>query len=188
MNNEKKKIKKEAGEFYKKTVDRLLKNKFVLIIIAVGIVLLIFPWSSGGEDKKESPQAETPAENVEFSLKEQETKLAKILSAIDGAGDVSVMLTLKSSSEQILAQDEKTSDSEGENGSWESETTVSTVVVSAGNSQQSVVTLKYIYPEYQGAVVVAEGAGSATVRLAIMNAVSAATGLNTDKITVVKMK
>ena len=45
-----------------------------------------------------------------------------------------------------------------------------------------------LYPTYQGAVVVCEGAGSSTVRLAVVNAVSVLTGLSSDKISVVKWK
>ena len=41
---------------------------------------------------------------------------------------------------------------------------------------------------YLGAVVVCDGADSATVRLRIMQAVSALTGLGSDKISVIKMK
>ena len=47
---------------------------------------------------------------------------------------------------------------------------------------------KTLYPVYQGAVVVCEGAERAAVRLAIVEAVSSLTGLGSDKISVIKMK
>jgi stage III sporulation protein AG len=47
--------------------------------------------------------------------------------------------------------------------------------------------VKTIYPVYQGALVVCEGADSATVRLEIIRAVAGLTGLSTDKIVVAKM-
>ena len=43
-------------------------------------------------------------------------------------------------------------------------------------------------PTYLGAVIVCQGADSASVRLAIVEAVGSVTGLSTDKITVLKMK
>jgi len=43
-------------------------------------------------------------------------------------------------------------------------------------------------PTYLGAVIVCQGADSASVRLAIVSAVGSVTGLSTDKITVLKMK
>ena len=42
------------------------------------------------------------------------------------------------------------------------------------------------YPQYRGALVVCDGGGSDSVRLQIINAVSALTGLGTDRIAVVK--
>jgi hypothetical protein len=41
---------------------------------------------------------------------------------------------------------------------------------------------------YQGAVVLCQGAADAAVRLAVVEAVSKATGLGADKICVLKMK
>ena len=48
--------------------------------------------------------------------------------------------------------------------------------------------LHRIYPEYRGALVVAQGADNAAIKLAITQAVAGLTGLSSDKITVVKMK
>ena len=45
-----------------------------------------------------------------------------------------------------------------------------------------------VYPQFQGALIVSEGADNAAVRWNIVSAVSSLTGLGTDKITVVKMK
>jgi stage III sporulation protein AG len=43
-------------------------------------------------------------------------------------------------------------------------------------------------PQYLGAIVVCQGADRSDVRLAIVEAVSALTGLGADKISVLKMK
>ena len=45
-----------------------------------------------------------------------------------------------------------------------------------------------IPPIYQGAIILCQGADSAAVRLAIIQAVAGATGLTSDRITVLKMK
>ena len=45
-----------------------------------------------------------------------------------------------------------------------------------------------VYPTYQGALVVCDGAERASVRLAVTQAVSSLTGLGSNKIAVVKMK
>ena len=80
---------------------------------------------------------------------------------------------------QVLAQDGKQSDKES---------TSSTVVVSKGSGTEDAVVLQQIYPQYQGALVVCPGGGEAAVRLKIIDAVSALTGLGSDKISVCKSK
>ena len=69
--------------------------KYVLIVIAVGIVLLL--WPSG--EKKKSPKAELDAQSAQeepFDLAALEEKLSQTLSKVEGAGKVSVTLTVKS--------------------------------------------------------------------------------------------
>ena len=153
-------------------------------MLAAGLILILWP---GGKENGESAVAVSgEKQDVTFSLEEQEEKLTRILQRIDGAGEVEVMLTVRTSTERVVATEEKRRASNSGGGEEETESTVTVVVVSSDRNETPV-TIKYIYPEYQGAVVVAEGAGDASVKLAITNAVSAVTGLSTDKITVVKM-
>ena len=63
-----------------------------------------------------------------------------------------------------------------------------TVTVNRGSGYQEVVITRQVCPVYQGAVVVCQGAGNAAVRLAVVEAISALTGLSSDKISVVKWK
>ena len=165
-----------------KILNLLGKNKYILLVVLVGIFLLLIPTGVGGE--RQPPAATAPAEFSEFSVHEQEQRISDALSQIDGAGDVTVVLTLKSSGQRVFAQDIRTSN-RGENSA---ETSENTVIISAGSQQQRPVTLKYIYPRYLGALVIAEGAGNAAVRLELLNAVAALTGLSTDRITITRMQ
>lgn len=165
----------------------LKKNKYVMAVLLVGLVLILLPTSStnSGKNTESIPEAKT-----EFSLDELEIRIAAALSKIEGAGKVTVVLTLKSTAEQVLAKDESESrSSSGKGDSPESsiERSSTVVIISAGSSNETPVTLKYIYPEYQGALVVCEGADNAAVRLQLVKAVSGLTGLGTDKIIVTKM-
>ena len=63
-----------------------------------------------------------------------------------------------------------------------------TVFSSTQSTQKTPVVTKTKSAPYLGAVVVCDGADSATVRLRVMQAVSALTGLGSDKISVIKMK
>jgi stage III sporulation protein AG len=173
-----------------KITDLLSKNKYVLIVVLAGVFLLLLP-SGGGSGDSAEPASEARQTNAvvsEFSLVEQERRIAYALSQIDGAGEVTVVLTLRSSGQRVLAQDTRSSGRSTGGDTENTELTESTVIISAGSQQQSPVALKYIYPEYLGALIVAEGADNASVRLELMNAVAGLTGLGADRITVTRMR
>ncbi|MCL2568650.1 MAG: stage III sporulation protein AG [Oscillospiraceae bacterium] len=152
------------------------KNKYVCLVLLLGVVILIWPFGGGTAPTAAAPP-QTPAEHpLAFSLEEKEARLAYALSQIEGAGEVIVMLSLRTSLEQEVAVDE---DQSGRRA---------TVTISTGAGTQSEVTLRYRYPEFQGALIVSEGAHNATVRLQLTQAVAALTGLGTDRITVTPMR
>ena len=147
---------------------------YVLLVVAVGIVLLL--WPQGGE----KPKTNTAQETVqgEFDLEEFEEKLAKTISQIQGAGEAQVVLSLQSSSRQVLAQDKE----QGSQG----DSSTTTVTVSRGSGSQEVVPLQTVAPQFRGALVVCPGGDDPQVRLAVMEAVSAVTGLGSNHISVCK--
>ena len=63
-----------------------------------------------------------------------------------------------------------------------------TVLLNGPDRSQTGLVRQVNPPTYLGAVIVCQGADSASVRLAIVEAVGSVTGLSTDKITVLKMK
>ena len=109
---------------------------------------------------------------------------------IDGAGEVSVLLALKNTGQRILAEDSSYSENitGGGDDIEKSIDEAQTVLVLNGESSDETITLKYVFPEYSGAVIVAEGADSNRVKLDITEAVKAATGLSADRIKVIRMK
>ncbi len=178
--------KAEIMEAAKKLTEKFKSKKYAPILLICGLILILLPGGNRGEEDTQ----EAPREMYEstFTLEEEEKKLENMLSKISGAGDVEVMLTLKTGSEQILAQNEEQLSESGADGERREERNVSTVVLSKGGGGEDGITLKYIYPQYLGALVVAEGADSRQVQLALTEAVASLTGLSTDKITVTKMK
>lgn len=145
------------------------KYGYVLLVMAAGALLLMLP--SGGRD---SPKEETQEET--FDLEAFETKLERTLSRIEGAGETRVVLTLDGGSRQVLARDQ---DRDGQGGGSNT-----VVTVGRGSGQQEVVPLQLVAPEFRGALVVCPGGGSASVRLKLIEAVSALTGLGADRISV----
>ena len=149
----------------------LNRYRYVLLVRAAGVFLLLLP--GGGGEKEPAPAAE---ETAYFDLEEFEEKLEHTLSQIEGAGQVSVVLTLEGGSRQVLAQDR---DSDGAGGG-----TSTTVTVGRGSGSQEVVALQTLAPSFRGALVVCPGGGEAQVRLRLVEAVSALTGLGSDRISV----
>lgn len=162
-----------------KAAELFQKYKYVLLVIAAGIMLLLLPL--GREENPASGGTESQNENSEetFQVEEMERRLEEALSRVDGAGEVTVVLTVKSGARQILAQDSSRS---GE------ESSTSTVVISTGSGTEDAVVLQQVYPQYQGALVVCPGGGDPAVCLKLVDAVSALTGLGADKISICKSK
>lgn len=151
----------------------LRKYQYVLLVMAVGAVLLLLP--SGGRD---SPGEEAPAreEGASFDLEAFEEKLEQTLSRIEGAGEARVVLTLDGGSRQVLARNQ---DREGDGG-----VSNTVVTVGKGSGQQEVVPLQTVAPQFRGALVVCPGGGDPQVRLKLIEAVAALTGLGSDRISV----
>ena len=154
--------------------EALGKYKYVLLVIGLGVVLMALP-TTGQRDKGQEG-AQAPAEG--FDLEAFEEKMERALSQVEGAGEVRVVLTQGSNGRQRLAQDQER-DREGGGSS-------TTVTVGRGSGQQEVVPLQTLAPEFRGALVVCPGGGNPRIQLRLLEAVSALTGLGTDRISICK--
>ena len=153
--------------------EALGRYQYALLVIAVGVVLLLLP-AGGREGAEEAVPAQT--EGTAFDLEAFEEKLARTLSQVEGAGQAQVVLTLDGGSRQVLARNQESQrDGGGSN-------TVATVGRGSGN--QDVVPLQTVAPQFRGALVVCPGGGDAQIRLKLIEAVSALTGLGADRISV----
>lgn len=153
-----------------KTIKWLGKYKYLALILLIGIGLMLIPSHNTTGDsqiKVEEKQVET------VSLAEE---LEEILSNIKGAGKVRVMLTVKTGEQIIYQTDNPSTDRQD------------TVIVTDEDRAQSGLVQQIIPPTYRGAIVLCQGADSANVCLAIKEAVSKVTGLDTSQISVLKMK
>ena len=154
-------------------VDLIFKIAAIGILVAVLDQLLV---RSGREEQ---------AMLEDRSLEETEAEMEKILSRIDGVGQLKLMLTVESGPGRQLAADTELSYS-GQTAAPDDYTRkTDTVVVSQDGGEEPVVTGS-TGAVYRGALVVCQGADSAKVKLAVTSSVSALTGLGSDRITVVK--
>lgn len=175
----------EGKAILQKVTDFLKKYKFVILILLIGLVLLILPSgdkkaASDTTVKEDSSEAET-----DYALQIEQC-LEEILSKIKGAGKVDVMLTLQRGSYTQYQTDVQTDCAQNESGTQSGEDK-KTVILSEGSAYDSLAVSTVEYPLFRGALVVCSGADSAAVRLELIQAVSALTGLSSDHITVVKM-
>lgn len=153
------------------------KYRYVLLVVLIGIFLMTLPEE---ETVKEKADGDLQTVQPETSF---EDALAEILSKIDGAGKVDVLLS-QAEGEQILYQideDISTNDSS-------SDIRKETVLVTGTDRAQTGLIRQINPPVYLGAIILCQGADQAGIRLAIVEAVTEVTGLSSDKITVLKMK
>ena len=160
----------------KKVQDFLGKYKYVLLILAVGIVLMVIP--SGSQT-----QVEAVLNQGEESILSVEERLTQILKQVKGAGEVHVLLTEAFGEETLYQTNEDTSQSDTASSSRGD-----TVTVTDSERNENGLVRQKNPPKYLGAIVVCQGGDQPAVRLAIQDAVSKVTGLGADKISIQKMK
>ena len=156
------------------------KYRMAALIMAAGIACLL--WPAGSQETAE------PAENAgaeSETLLQTEARMERILGRIHGVGRLQLMLTLESTARQELAVDTEISVRGNASNPGDSSRRSETVIISGTDGEEPVV--EYcVSPSYRGAVVVCEGAENASVRLAVTQAVSALTGLGSDRIVVIR--
>lgn len=157
-------FREKAGPFLK-------QYRYVVLLLMLGVLLMLLP-------KKQETEQEAPV-SVPESADSLEEDLARILTRIRGAGRVEVLLTEYAGTETLYQTDaDRTADSLRED----------TVVISDRERGESGLVRQVIPPRYMGAVVVCQGGDNPAVKLAILEAVSRATGLKSNQISVLKMK
>ena len=164
----------DVRQFSIKIKGFLSKYKYAAIVLLIGLLLLNLPI------KKSENAIQEQIELVTQSIDEE--ALTKVLQLVDGAGKVKVLLSIANGEETIYQTDSDTVT--GENSTSKTET----VILSGSDRSETGLIRQVNPPTYLGAIVVCEGADSASVRLAIMQAVSKITGLGADSICVLKMK
>ena len=167
-------IKKLTGKLHELTE----KYKYAIVVLLVGLALLLIP---GKRSTPQETKISAPA------VVEQETlmqdALTQILQSVEGAGKVSVLLSMATGEETVYQTDTEVSSSGDSNNE-----TVKTVIITDSERSEAGLIRQVNPAAYKGAVVVCQGADSPAVRLAVTQAVSKITGLGTDAICVLKMQ
>lgn len=190
------------------------KDKW-LILLAIGMIILILAIPSNSStlgkigaasESKNKTELQKgivtePAEKdmavaagADRTYEEQmELRVKKLLKTVEGVGQVDVMIVLKTSKEQVLRVDNKTSDSAtvendssgGTRNITNKELQESTILTGSGENTAPIVE-KEISPEIEGIIISAQGGGSPTVKAEISSAMEALFNLPPHKIKVLK--
>lgn len=193
-------VKKTEGN-PKKTIENLVVFVIILVVTIVAINMI---WKedkqnpSEQDDTKVLAQKNQTIQEKESQVVEQnelEQKLEAILSKIEGAGNVEVLITYSQSSELVPVYNESStvstteeSDQQGGTRRIEENTTQKEVIYEENSGQKELVTQKVINPKVEGAIILAEGAEDSAVKTNIVQAVEAVTGIATHKIQVFTSK
>lgn len=158
------------------SVNKLVTDKKGLIIIAAffiaGIMLIL-----GGSSNVKAVNKEN------IGTAELNRQLEQILSQVDGAGKVRVLINYNQSGEKILAYDLESNTNEKESGK---ENNSKSEVVYDGNKMP--VILKEYMPKVEGVIIVAQGGNNENVKKQLIAGTVALLGIDEHKIEVLKMK
>lgn len=177
----------------KEIIDKVSKNTklnpkmlLAVVLLAAGIIALMLSEISGGE-KTVSAQVPTSeqTDSREYE-KELEERLISIISAIDGAGETRVMVTLESGSEDIYLNNSDYGENIEPSGENSFEKKDEYVIVD-GSSGQGGIVIRRTEPRVRGVAVVCKGAGSDTVKAQIIEAVTALLDISSARVSVAKM-
>ncbi len=174
----------------------------ILFLAGIFLVVLTIPDLFGS---KSTTEEKKPEMNVGSNQKQEssttnsveynEDKLKKILEKVEGVGDVEVMITLKSSKEQVVLKDSpyeqenlnETDEAGGSRISSSLKNDEKTVLVTDGSGGDSPYVTKELEALVEGVVVIAEGGGNSKVAVGIMEAVEVLFNVPSHKIKVLPM-
>ena len=172
---------------------KIPKKNHLLILFLTGLLLFIavVPFPSPEKDESENETSISAGSVSETDMGEYETylekKTADILRQVDGVGEVTVMITLKSGGQKIIEKDQSstsqtTEESDSAGGVRTVEDTVSdkTSIYEQQSDGSSVPYVsKELSPEVEGVVVIADGGDNAVT-------VQALFGVEAHKIKIMK--
>lgn len=168
------------------------------LLVLAGVVLLVLsiPQSEESNETTIEEVKRQEKEELEEYVSKMEDKLTQVLSQVEGIGKVKVMITAKSTKEEVVLKDvpferkeTKEQDSEGgnrENTEYSSQET--TVLEKQTDGEENPYITKEVQPEMEGVLVIAQGAGDKKIVSEISEAVTALFSVPSHKIKVMKMK
>ena len=198
-------------EKWKGICEKIGKDRFIILIIG-GLLLLVitYPLPSDSDKSGQKTTGATKGSGSTVSASVQNTvsssasdyetrlenRLEKVLSSIDGAGNVKVFITFSDNGRYVVEKDiTYVRDNEERNGGGEQNVSIlttengeTTIYTADENGEQVPFVRQQILPSVQGVLVVTQGGRNETVAKEMKEAIMALFGIDEHKIKVVKMK
>lgn len=173
----KKTMKNEYKEKLFQITEKLKEDKKTTLIISFAVLGMVLIMLSGVsfESKKNTTDNDADSKTVVVN----EEKLQELLSEIEGAGKVRVMITYETSAEEVFAFD-KDESLQDDKQNFKSE-----YIIIENNEGETGLRLKTVYPEVKGVAVVCSGASNPVTKEQIISVVSALFDISTKNISVV---
>lgn len=164
------------NDLVKKLPPIFRKNlRYIIIILAVMLILVVF-FTPSDNDKQQVVETSVSADEYAGLL---ENSIADTVKSIVG-GKPTVMVTLKSGTEYVYANEEKSDTDEDESESRVKDSIEKKVVVLDDNGKEVPLTVTEIMPEVKGIVIVCNGGNDSAVQTLIRNTISVALGVESD--------
>lgn len=152
------------------------KGRKILLVGGIFLLALLLISTLFGEKKESTVSVKT--ENAAEIEEKLERRLCELISKIEGVGEVSVMVTLDTTTTAVYEKDRKLEESSGNAvGSSSKETEV----VLAGSAKQPLLSGS-VMPTVRGAAVVCEGAENPLVREKVANTVAKALNIGISRV------
>ena len=165
-------------KFISNFLEKIRANKKAqYVIIAVFLVVILCIFLFGGTSNQSN--VTTNSDPIITYVKNLENKLSSVLSKVSGAGKVSVIISVESGMETVLAM--QTTKKEGVNGQIEVQT--SPIIING-----KTVVLKELYPKIKGVLIVAEGANKIAVMAKLQQATMSLLDIEINQIEILTMK
>lgn len=198
-------FKRITGFFVKKkgnTEKRKLSTveNLILIVILGVIIILAGSYLANSNDTKDTMNEASSVSSLDkrtaqsgYSIEGQdvvadiEQRLSELLSKVEGAGQVSVMVYADTGSEQVPAYNDVQDTRNDERADGKSLETSETRQLALAGTDEPVI-LKVIIPQIKGVVVVAEGADDILIKAQLNNAVCTLLGIPEHRVQILKHK
>ncbi|MBE7040005.1 MAG: hypothetical protein E7398_04695 [Ruminococcaceae bacterium] len=163
----------------KEYYEKIMNTKWLVIILIIGIGLLFLPDFSSDTASKENVCTNVSITDITEYGNNLEKKLSAMLSTIEGAGNVSTMISFSDYGKYTYSQEELEEKSE-----TSTKGNQKPVLKDSASGGEEPILIKAELPKITGVLITAEGAANPVVKENIKEAVKAVLNVSTKNISV----